>query len=352
MSVASHKPVIPESEHLKVLVDPRGEELGANVEQFLQRLGGPSVILLSGQDSTRTRAVCTLLHGNEPSGTFALYRFLRSGKQPLTNAVFILASVEAALTPPQFTHRMLPGKRDLNRCFRPPFNDPEGLVAEAILDLVQALAPECLIDIHNTSGSGPAFGVSIQDDADHRALTSLFTNDLIVTDLRLGALMELSERAVPTVTIECGGAADHPSQIIAEEGLHRYLNAEQVLAAPGLEYMVNIYHNPIRLETRGDAPVAYADAPDPEVVITLSPQAEKFNYGMLTREECIGWLGQGGFDHLSARDHLGNERLSEYFEVRGQGLYPRHPIKVFMVTTNASIARSDCLFYFIGCNPA
>lgn len=351
MSWQKSSQTIPESALLNVVKDPGPDQLGQDVWAFLRGLGGPSAIWVSGQDASRTRVVCTLLHGNEPSGTHALYRFLRSGKKPLTNAVFILASVKAALTPPVFSHRMLPGKRDLNRCFRPPFEDEEGLIAEAILDLIQTLSPECLIDVHNTSGSGPAFGVSIQDDPDHRALTSLFTNDLIVTDLRLGALMELSERAVPTVTIECGGASDHPSQIIAEEGLHRYLMAEQVLAVPDLEYMVNIYHNPIRLETRGDAPVAYAEEPDPEAVITLSPQSEKFNYGTLTREECIGSLGQAGLSALTAKDHKGNERLEEYFEAHDGGLYPRHPIKVFMVTTNATIARKDCLFYFIGCNP-
>lgn len=330
------------------------ETFGNNVEQFLNKLGGPSAIFVKGQDASRTRAVCTLLHGNEPSGTEAIFHFLKAGETPRYNALFIIASVSAASTSPTFTHRMLPGKRDLNRCFRAPFDDEQGLLANAILNLVHEVKPECLIDIHNTSGSGPAFGVAITEDQDHLALTSLFTNDLIVTDLRLGALMELSERDVPTVTIECGGAKDRSSAIIAQEGLHRYLSSEEVLASKSTDkthrdYPVNIYHNPIRLETKGDAEVAYENTPNPKAVITLPEQAEKFNYGMLTKDECIGILNNQGFEALTARDHLGQERLSDHFDARDGKLYPKYPIKVFMVTTNAMIARTDCLFYFIAC---
>lgn len=333
---------------LQRLYQPSPETLGETPETFLRQLGQASAIYIVGENRDSTRAVCTLLHGNEPSGTRAIYHYLKSGETPATNVVFIIASVEAASQEPVFSNRMLPGKRDLNRCFRPPFDDEQGVIARAILDLMHEVKPECLIDIHNTSGSGPAFGVAITEDKDHVALTSLFTNDLIVTDLRLGALMELSESEVPTVTIECGGAQDHSSQIIAQEGLNRFLSAKQVLADEAESYPVNIYHNPIRLETIGDAEVAYEETPNPNAVITLSEQAEKFNYGTLTKNERIGVLAHEGILALTAKDHDGIERLSEYFEARDGGLYPLHPIKVFMVTTNPFIAKTDCLFYFIG----
>ncbi|MDX1453186.1 MAG: succinylglutamate desuccinylase/aspartoacylase family protein [Oleiphilaceae bacterium] len=334
---------------LQLLRDPLPESIPDTVDAFLERLGGPTVISLCGQSSARCRAVVTLLHGNEPSGTRAIFDYLKSGARPRVNTLFIIASVKTALTPPRFSHRMLPGRRDLNRCFQPPFEDAEGKLAEAILDILQQANPECLIDIHNTSGSGPAFAVSVCGDANHKALTSLFTNDLIVTDLRLGALMELSEMQVPTVTIECGGAHDTPAQIIAREGLHRYLDTEQVLATPDTNYQVTIFRNPIRLETAVNGKVSYSDTPDPQALITMPEQAEKFNYGTLTRDEAIAFLGEPGLAALSAKDHEGNERLEEFFVAREGRLYPRHAMKVFMVTTNPDIAASDCLFYFIAC---
>lgn len=322
--------------------------LGTSPEAFLENLGTATAIFIAGEDTATTRVICTLLHGNEPSGARAIHDYLASGKTPVTNVVFVLASVEAATTKPFFSNRMLPGKRDLNRCFKPPFDDEQGQLAKEILDLIHEIRPECVIDMHNTSGSGPAFGVAIKEDNLHVALTSLFTNDLIVTDLRLGALMELSERDVPTVTIECGGAQDHSAQIIAQEGLHRLLCAKTIFEDKHESYPVKIYHNPIRLETVGDAEVAYGEANNDSAIIVLPAQAEKFNYGTLTRDECIGKLNHQGFAQLSATDHQGKQRLSDFFEERDGGLYPIHPLKVFMVTNNPFIARTDCLFYFIG----
>ncbi len=332
---------------LRVIDNPKPALVGDSLADFLSYLNAPSAIYIDGHDHTRTRAVCTLLHGNEPSGLQAIYHYLRSGHVPQTRVVFIIASVEAAMYSPMFSQRMLPGKRDLNRCFRPPYLDEQGQLAKSILDLLHSAQPECLIDIHNTSGSGPAFAVAISADEDHKALTSLFTNDLIVTDLRLGALMELSEQELVSVTVECGGAGDYSSQIVAQEGLHRFLDTERVLAEKGLSYQVNCFYNPIRLETRNAGKVAYGDTPAKDAVITLPSQAEKFNYGTLTRDETIGFLGPSGLDALSAKDHKGNEQLHEYFEVRDACLCPKKPLKLFMVTNNPVIAQADCLFYFI-----
>jgi predicted deacylase len=334
--------------YLNYFENPNPDDFGESVESFLHYLQKATAILLTGQDSSKTRAVCTLLHGNEPSGTQAIFDYLKSKKVPRFDTLFIIGSVQAASSEPLFSQRMLVGQRDLNRCFRPPYDDQQGQIAKAILDLLKHVQPECLIDIHNTSGSGPSFAVAIAEDANHIAITSLFTNDLIVTDLRLGALMELSEEKMITVTIECGGAQDKSSHIIAHEGLHRYLSAERVMADVDGQYPINVFHNPIRLETKNLGEVAYAKDPNNGAVITLPEQAYKFNYGMLTKDEFIGYLSQDGFAQLTAIDHLGNERLDEFFEEREGKLFSRHPIKVFMMTTNPFIAKTDCLFYFIG----
>ncbi len=336
--------------YLNYIENPDPDQIGSSVQSFLSWLGQTTAIFLSGKSASKTRAVCTLLHGNEPSGTKAIFNYLKSKQTPKFNTLFIVASVEAAAAAPIFSTRMQPGKRDLNRCFKPPYDDPQGQTAKEILDLLLHIQPECLIDIHNTSGSGPAFAVAVTEDMNHLALASLFSNDLIVTDLRLGALMELSEKAIITVTIECGGAQDPASEIIAQEGLHRYLSSEYVLAAPDSQYPVNIYHNPIRLEIKNQGEVAYAEYPDDKAVITLPEQADKFNYGMLTKDECIGYLSKHGFLQLTAKDHLGKERLNEFFEQRKGKLYARHPLKIFMMTTIPFIAQTDCLFYFIGCS--
>lgn len=339
-----------EQDILKVIHNPDKSVIGDSVASFLQNIAGPTALFLRGKDTSRTRAVCTLLHGNEPSGVHAIHNYLALGIEPAVNTLFIIGSVQAALTEPVFTHRMLSGKRDLNRCFKPPFNDEQGKIADQILKLIYSVKPEALIDLHNTSGSGPAFGVAIKEDADHLALTSLFTNDLIVTDLRLGAIMEISESDVPTVTIECGGANDTSAKFVAQEGILRYLGADNIRAEEGLHYRVNIFKNPIRLELKLGGIASYSNEKQNDADITLAENAERLNYGMVPHEEPLAFLGDKGLAVLTAKDYTGKERLGEFFEGCDGQLFSKHPIKLFMVTTNAQIAASDCLFYFIGCS--
>ena len=154
----------------RFLRDPDPAAIGDSFEAFLRWLEGPACLFISGADDSRCRAFVTLLHGNEPSGARALWRWLREGERPAVNLVCIVASVTAALTEPLFTHRMLPRARDLNRCFRPPFDDAQGRLAEEILELLRLHRPEAVVDMHNTSGSGPSFAVCTFPDRQHDAL--------------------------------------------------------------------------------------------------------------------------------------------------------------------------------------
>src|SRR5690606_33627744 len=173
-------------------INPFATPWPAQPEDWLAALPGPSLIHLHGADPTRVRVLVTLLHGNEPSGLIATHQWLREGREAVestlaTDLVLILASVEAARTPPRYSHRHLPGQRDLNRCFRAPWHDAPGRLAQAILAELVALGPEAVIDLHNTSGRSPAFAVAALDDQRHRTLAGMFCDHMIVTDLRLGA---------------------------------------------------------------------------------------------------------------------------------------------------------------------
>jgi hypothetical protein len=65
-----------EQNTLKVIHNPDKSVIGDSVASFLQNIAGPTALFLSGKDASRTRVVCTLLHGNEPSGVHAIYNYL------------------------------------------------------------------------------------------------------------------------------------------------------------------------------------------------------------------------------------------------------------------------------------
>jgi len=332
---------------LDVLWDPSPQTLGRSPLEWLDRLRKPTVIHVAGRDRARTRAMATLLHGSEPSGLFALHRWLLERQTPEVNMLFLLGGVYPAKMHPPLTHRQRPDGRDLNRCFRAPFEGKEGAIAQALLAELHKAKPECLLDVHNTSGTGPSFAVSISNDAQHQALTSLFTERLIVTDLRLGALMEYSEQEVPTVTIECGGAQDEHAHQLAYEGLVRYASQPEVLLLERAAWGVEVLRNPIRVEMAPDATIEYRNDPSGRADLTFPPDIERRNFGIVAPDEPLGWVGPNGLGVLTANSHNRTEDIEHLLrEVEGK-IYPVQPFKAFMITTNPAIAKSDCLFYAV-----
>lgn len=329
------------------LRDPDTAIAGDNVEAFLRELGGPACLFLTGTDKSRTRALVTLLHGNEPSGAIALYRWLKSGQRPAVNVVCVVASVAAALEPPLFSHRMLPRARDLNRCFRPPFEDAQGELAEEILEILRLHHPEAVVDMHNTSGSGPAFGVCTHMDRQHDALVSLFTQRLIISNLGLGALMEISEDSFPTVTVEVGGRLDDEAHELAYEGLCRYFTAPTVLDQGETDWGLELLRDPIRLELNDNVTLTYADQPCPNYDITLKTDIEHHNFGIVSADTLLGWARGPERSLFSALDAGGGCAVTRLVRIENNELYPAQPLKLFMITNNAAIAESDCLFYAV-----
>jgi hypothetical protein len=277
----------------------------------------------------------------------AFYRWLQSAQRPAVNIVCIVASVTASLEPALFTHRTLPRARDLNRCFKPPFEDAQGALAEEILEILRLHHPEAVVDMHNTSGSGPSFGVCTHMDRHHDALVSLFTQRLIVSNLRMGALMDISEHHYPTVTVEVGGRLDDEAHELAYEGLCRYFTASTVLDAGATDWGLELLCDPIRLELQDDISLTYADEPSPAYDVTLRTDIEHHNFGAVTADTLLGWTSLDERKLFSAYDAGGRCALTRLVQVRDGELYPAQPLRLFMITNNAAIAESDCLFYAV-----
>lgn len=324
--------------------DPSPAAVGKDPLEFLRRLEMPTWLTFPGRSTQPRRVLSTLLHGNEPSGVRALHRWIKEGAPRQCALAVSVASVQAALASPAFTHRMLPGARDLNRCFRQPYADAEGRVASALLALIDDYAPEAMIDVHNTSGSSPSFAVMTRDTAVHKALASMYTPRMVITGLRLGALME-TERSFPIVTAECGGAQDDFADEVAYQGLMAFANRRDIAEPRYAASELAVYRHPMRLELRTGARIAYASAPAADAALTLRPDAERLNFSELGKGDPLGWLGPEGLRALRLRDAIDTDRLAECFDARDGQLVARMNLHLFMLTPETTIASSDCICY-------
>lgn len=314
-------------------------------EDFLAQLGGPTLIRVKGRDASRCRVVSTLMHGNEPSGFRAVHRLLRTGLTPATDVLFFIISVATALEPPLFSHRQLPGERDMNRCFAYPWEGRQGALARSLLECIDSAAPEAVLDVHNTSGEGPPFGVCIEEVPAYGALVSLFSHRLVITDLRLGALMEHSTRSRPIVTIECGGARSRSADRVAWRGLVDFVSVEDLYHRAD-EHGLDCYRHPVRLELTAGATIAYSDDDGVDADVVLPPAVENRNFGLLLPGVPLARVNDPGALMLKTGDGQDAD-FESYFIVRDHCLYAASPLKLFMVTTNAVIAQSDCLLYAV-----
>jgi hypothetical protein len=335
--------------HLE-MVDDTDEILGDNADEFLGRLGQAALIRRRGRDRSRARAVVTLLHGNEPSGLRAVWSWLRLNVVPAVDCLIFLPGVEAALTPPRFTHRVRPGGRDLNRCFAPPFDGTDGELASEILAQIGGAECEAVIDLHNNTGHNPVYGVGPVADDQCLGLVALFANRFVLTDLHLGALMEAVAAERPAVTIECGRAGDPAADAVAFAGLQRFLHAdrlEPLKESDGVE----IFASPVRVRLRPGTRLVFSSQPADDADLTLTRDIDRHNFEILAAGHHIGWIHAGSPWPLEARDAEGNDISHTMFAVNDGALHIRHEMIPIMMTTQPEIALQDCLFYAVERRP-
>lgn len=341
----SLKCAIPTIPGFQVYDAPKAKDIPDSSLQFLQQLDAPTIIKIPGK-TAKTRAVITLLHGNEPSGFAAIHRLLKEGFVPETNTVFAIVSVAAALRRPFFHYRFSPDAQDINRCFRPPYDSPVHILAKQLISFLVDASPEAILDVHNTSGSGPAFSVGTRTTTKHTALSSHFTRWFIHTDMQLGALMEVPF-GCPVVTIESGGALDEQSTINAYNGIRSYLTASDVFEP---KQDLQILQHPKRLELHSNVGIAYADRPVFGANVTMRQDIEQCNFGITQPGDILGWVDHDQLEHFRLAGQQRNESLDHYFTANNNVLTVRRPLKFFMVTTRPDIATNDCLLYFVESN--
>ena len=323
------------------------EDVPPDLEQWLFTLPGSVAIRLAGRDRQRTRAVTVLLHGNEPSGLAAVHRFLRSGQVPLTNLLIIVGAVPAAKLDPVFSHRFLPGRRDLNRCFLGPPDDEEGRIASAIVAEMRRHSPEAAVDLHNNSGHNPAYGVSTRLDPVRLGIAGLFAPRFVLSGLGLGALMDALEDELPIVTIECGRRLDPGADACGYAGLRRFVEADQLPRVPLDSGRVEILHRPVRVRLRAGLRIGFDDHRQSGADVTCALDVDRLNFQSLPAGSHVAWISGDVDWPFEAWDESGNDVSARLFRREGCSIQTARQLIPIMMTTDPGIALADCLFYAV-----
>ena len=334
---------------LEVWHSPSADDLGEDHIEFLHRLKIPTWITVEGKDSSRTRAIVTLLHGNEPSGLKAVHTILKQQLVPATNMIIIVASVNTALYPPILSHRFLPWEEDFNRCFNEPCDTSQRQLAAEITARLTEAAPEAIVDTHNTSAHSEPFAVAVNDHLSTQQISQTFTRKLVVIDQRLGTLIEKANSVSPVVTVEFGGLMDPNADKLAFESLVSFVTKRHLFNTEPVP--MQILRHPLRLEIDESSEIHYSSSVQDDADLTMVNTIDQMNFQTVKAGTNIGWLGRSGLDGMRAVNAQGDDLLHEYFHDVSGFLTTKQELTIFMATTDPYIARKDCLLYFTPTTP-
>ena len=334
--------------------NPSPNEVGDDILAFIKILSGPTWITLEGRDTSRQRAIVTLLHGNEPSGLKAIHEFLKNGEQAETNLGIFVVSVNAASLAPFFSHRYLPNEADFNRCFHQIDNaasDEQSLsnqevLARKIVETLRDYSPEAIIDTHNTSAHSEAFAVACSSTEPLLQITQIFTKKLVVLDQELGTLIE-QDMGCPTITVEFGGFLDLRADTLALNTLNYFINTPSLFSGKGggEEEQVQLLKQPLRLEVKPGAKLHYSASVQGEADITIFNTIDQMNFSHIEANTSIGWSDEESINNLIVESKFGKNSCEELFYSKDGFLLSKVAMTIFMATTDAYIASNDCLMY-------
>lgn len=331
---------------LSYLQNITAQDIPETYQKWICELNAPTIIDFTVEGSDRWRVVTTLLHGNEPSGFIALHNWIMqaSYEQLAVNVRFIVCSVEAAKFEPLFSTRFLSGGKDINRCFGIKSLSDYYLRAELIASCVRQVKPEAIVDIHNTTGKSPAFGVSTNGHKEHLSIASLFCDSVVVSHIKLGGLIE-QDFSCSVLTIETGNSHDEKANKVALEGIEQFCSLDNVLNLEASRD-IEVVHQPHRLLLKHNIELTYSEQMPTEGV-SIRRDIEDFNQDIMYAGTSIGWVDEFALANFDIEDANNKATLDDFFEVKNSQLIAKRDIRVFKATTKRKTAVHDCLFYFV-----
>lgn len=313
---------------MRVIEAPTRDTLGDTPAELLRRLEQPTAFVVPGKNRQRCRLIVTLLHGDEPSGVSAFLAWLRADPEPAVDVVCAIANVEAGAAEPAFSHRMLPGRADLNRSFSPILDTADGDIVRGLLAVIDRVTPECLVDLHNTSGDNPPYAIATRIDDDRLRLAGLFAQRIVHTDLVLGTMLDVTAK-IPGVSIECGRSGDPAADAVALEGLTTFAQVQKLPVRD-----VTVYEHPIRITLLHDR-------------LEVRPDLDQHNFGQLRKGEHIARVRDGAPWPVRAFGADGRDRSRDLFAMDEDLLVVTQTVIPSMITTDVQSAIQDCLCYLV-----
>ncbi|MGB0713944.1 MAG: M14 family metallopeptidase [Gammaproteobacteria bacterium] len=314
-------------------------------ERLEAMLGGPALIELPGR-RPEPLFVSIMLHGNEPTGLYAVQNLLRrhAGRElPRALSVFV-GNVAAAAR----NLRRLDGQPDYNRVWpidgQPADDSAESALMFEIVEHMRRRAVFASIDVHNNTGLNPHYGCVNRLDHRYLNLAAMFSRIGVyfvrprgVCSMAMGAL-------APSTIIECGKA----SQVQGTEHVADFLDAALHLdhhpEHPVRSGDLDLYHTVATVTVAPDASFGFGKV---EADLCLDPELERLNFRELQSGTAFGRVCSGDSLPVRVLDERGVDVAARYFTIERDELCLAQAVMPSMLTLDERVIRQDCLCYLM-----
>ncbi len=313
--------------------------LDTKAEDLHSVLQTPTLLHLEGTNP-QPLFICTLLHGDETTGLYAIQRLLKKYlNTPLPRAISIfIGNIEAA----RENQRRLDTQDDYNRIWPGSHhnNSPEKDMMQNVTNIMAKKKPFASIDIHNNTGKNPHYGCINILNPHGLVLASQFSNIAVYFTDPKGVQSSAFSDFCPSVVLECGQSSDKSGEDHALAYLEKILQMDNLSSLDSSN--LKLYHTIARVTVPNttsmgdDSKDIYLNAELEEKNFQQIPQGTEFASINSTKEKLI---------IVNSESH--EDITDEYMEVKDGKLKFKKTITLSMFTTNERAIRQDCVCYLM-----
>ena len=319
------------------------EFLSAKAEDLQEILKAPTLFHLEGINP-QPLFICTLLHGNETTGFYAIQRLLKKYQdKPLPRAISLFVG---NITAAKENQRRLDTQDDYNRIWPGSHHSDsaEKDMMQIVTNIMQKKKPFASIDIHNNTGRNPHYGCINILNPHGLILASKFSNIAVYFTDPKGVQSSAFSDFCPAVVLECGQASDKSGEEHALAYLETILQLDNLSSQNSNN--LKLYHTIARVTIPKTVAIGNSIA-SKACDIFLNEQLEDKNFHQLQPGTEFASLNSNKEQLIIVNSESHENITDEYIARDKDKLRLKKPITLAMFTTSEKAIRQDCVCYFM-----
>ncbi len=313
--------------------------LNAKADELADILGAPTLFHLNGINK-QPLFICTLLHGNETTGFYAIQRLLRKYQNnPLPRAISIFIGNIAAAKENQ---RRLDSQDDYNRIWPGSHHSDsaEKDMMQTVTYIMEKKKPFASIDVHNNTGKNPHYGCINILNPHGLVLASKFSDIAVYFTDPKGVQSSAFSDFCPSIVLECGQASDKSGEDHALAYLETILQLDDLSSHNSNN--LTLYHTIARVTIPKTVAIGSENRD-----IHLNTQLEDKNFHLIKPGTEFATIDSTKEKLIIVNSESHEDITDEYIERQDDKLLFAKPVTLAMFTSSETAIRQDCVCYLM-----